>query len=132
MLPNCYKLHPFCARICTHIIFCVSTSSTWPLFLLLRSSLQHRFVMIRQYMFSSIPLHNSTSVLLILNSLNGSRRNSISFKKRREQKTQGFRSGLGGGEYCHNFDDPGSRVGQKEVFKKSSITFPICIAYTYY
>jgi hypothetical protein len=73
-------------------------------------------------MFSSVPLHNSTSILLILNSLDGFRGKSISFKKR-EQKAQGFRSGLRDGENCHNFNDPVRRVGQKQCSRSPARRF---------
>ena len=44
-------------------------------------------------------------------------------QKLREKKTQGFKSGLRGGENCHNFDDPGRRVGQKQCSRSPERRF---------
>ena len=67
--------------------YCVSKRSMWPLFLRVTSwSRWHVFVITRLHVSFSVPLHNSTNILLISDSSDDFRGNSFSFKKTRKKK----------------------------------------------
>jgi hypothetical protein len=91
-------LHPsYILRTHLYKCFCVSMCSMWPQFLWVTWSWWHLSVITPWHMSSSISVHDSTSMSLILNLLDGFHGNSFS-EEYHKLKSAGYRSGLRGGQ----------------------------------
>ena len=112
-------------------MFWVSMCSMWPSFRLVTCwNRRHMFVNTRWYKSSSVPLHNSKSIPLILNSSDGSRGKSFSFRRAHKEKSNRFRAGLWSGQNLLQLWRARQRSDTtrkpKTVLKKSSTTFRAC------
>lgn len=110
-------------------VFCVSMCSMWPQFQVTWSQ-WHLSVITRRHISSSISVHDSTSISLISNLVDGFHVNSFSFKEYHKLKSPGFRSGLRGGQKLLQLWRSGQRLdmtrGPNTMSKKSSTMFASC------
>ena len=100
IMRNVYATYPLQhSHICLNLSYCASIRSMWPPFLRISSWIRwHVFVITRRYVSLAIPLHNSTSIPVISDSLDGFRGNWFCFKKPCKKKQEGLGSGLRSGQ----------------------------------